>query len=96
MWHAWLERESKEIWEHQGLCACGRRTRLFGQCMQCIAPEHAENVQVRAEQEAAEREETHENAKIKWGKVSLDENCDGHERLSAQWGAVDGRPEAHR
>ena len=56
MWHAWLERDSREIWEHEGLCACGRRTRLFGQCMQCIAAEHAENVQARADQEAADQE----------------------------------------
>ena len=55
IWHAWLERDSKEIWEHEGLCACGRQRRLFGQCMQCIAAEHAENVQARADQEAADQ-----------------------------------------
>ena len=56
MWSAWLERDSRELWEHEGLCACGRRTRLFGQCMQCIAAEHAEEVQRRADEETAEDE----------------------------------------
>ena len=65
MWSAWLERDSRELWEHEGLCACGRRTRLFGQCMQCIAAEHAEEVQRRADEETAEAEaETSERFKL--------------------------------
>jgi hypothetical protein len=57
MWSSWLERDSKELWEHEGQCACGRRTRLFGQCMRCIEAEHAEEVQRRADQGAEEEDQ---------------------------------------
>ena len=42
-WGPWLERETKESWEHSGVCACGRRTALFGQCMKCIAEDLSED-----------------------------------------------------
>ena len=42
-WGPWLERETKEAWEHSGVCACGRRTALFGQCMKCIAEDLSED-----------------------------------------------------
>ena len=54
LWKGWLEKPSKEIWEHGGLCACGRRTRLFGQCMECIAQEHSEDKLARASKEEEE------------------------------------------
>ena len=57
MWSSWLERDSKELWEHEGQRACGRRTRLFGQCMRCIEAEHAEEVQRRADQGAEEEDQ---------------------------------------
>ena len=57
MWSSWLERDSKELWEHEGQCACGRRTRLFGQCMRCIEAEHAEEVQRRADQGVEEEDQ---------------------------------------
>ncbi|CAE7222588.1 pol [Symbiodinium necroappetens] len=42
-WGPWLERETKEAWEHSGVCACGRRTALFGQCMKCSAEDLSED-----------------------------------------------------
>ena len=41
-WGPWLERETKDAWEHSGVCARGRRTALFGQCMKCIAEDPSE------------------------------------------------------
>ena len=40
-WSPWLQKPSKEAWEHSGVCACGR-TALFGQCMRCTAEELSE------------------------------------------------------
>ncbi|CAK8988949.1 unnamed protein product [Durusdinium trenchii] len=63
LWKGWLEKPSKDIWEHGGLCACGRRTRLFGQCMECIAQEHSEDKLARALKEEEECVEEDQGAK---------------------------------
>ena len=63
LWKGWLEKPSKDIWEHGGLCACGRRTRLFGQCMECIAQEHSEDKLARASKEEEECVEEDQRAK---------------------------------
>ena len=39
------------MWDHNGVCACGRRTFLFGQCMRCLAVDRAD-----AEKEQAANE----------------------------------------
>ncbi|CAK8990984.1 unnamed protein product, partial [Durusdinium trenchii] len=63
LWKGWLEKPSKDIWEHGGLCACGRRTRLFGQCMECIAQERSEDKLARALKEEEECVEEDQGAK---------------------------------
>ena len=53
---AGLAREKdREMWEHDGLCACGKRTYVFSRCPTCIRRE-AQDAVVEA-QERKEREE---------------------------------------
>ena len=35
-WQEVLSARGTEMWEHDGLCACGRRTYLFGRCGRCL------------------------------------------------------------
>jgi len=51
-WQELLERRPKEVWEHSGKCACGKRTYLFGQCPGCIRDEAAEALQEGQEKRA--------------------------------------------
>ena len=37
---ALLEIPATIMWEHQGICPCGRKTYLFGQCPRCLKEEH--------------------------------------------------------
>ena len=39
-----LDEPSREIWEHNGVCACGRRTYLFARCPACIEKEAVEEL----------------------------------------------------
>ena len=48
------------MWEHDGVCGCGRRTYLFGQCFRCLKEEADEAEKVRAEAELDVVEETSE------------------------------------
>ena len=36
---SFLSEPAREVWEHEGLCVCGRRTYLFSRCPACIEKE---------------------------------------------------------
>ena len=40
-----LKAKVPEVWPHEGVCACGRRTFLFARCPRCIREEAAERHQ---------------------------------------------------
>jgi len=46
-----LEAAHKLMWEHDGKCACGRRTFLFGQCLNCL--EDDRNVKIKYQEQQA-------------------------------------------
>ena len=35
-------RPGREMWDHDGVCSCGRKALLFGQCARCLKDEAAE------------------------------------------------------
>ena len=37
-----VSQPSRTMWEHDGVCGCGRRTYLFGQCFRCLKEEAEE------------------------------------------------------
>ena len=37
-----LDESSREVWDHDGVCACGRKTYLFSRCPNCIEAEALE------------------------------------------------------
>ena len=39
------------MWDHDGVCACGKRTYLFCQCFKCLQEEMRDDERKRAEQE---------------------------------------------
>ena len=51
-WESVLGAPVREVWAHDGKCACGKRTYLFGQCPSCIRQEVGERAL--ADQEARE------------------------------------------
>jgi hypothetical protein len=38
-WEALAKAPPREYWEHNGVCQCGKRTYLFGQCPNCLQQE---------------------------------------------------------
>ena len=48
------EEPSREMWDHDGLCACGKRTYLFSRCPSCIEQEALDTAVEIAEREDAE------------------------------------------
>ena len=51
-----LDEPSRELWDHDGTCVCGKRTYLFSRCPSCIEQEAldtAVEISERAEPEAA-------------------------------------------
>ena len=51
-----LDEPSRELWDHDGTCVCGKRTYLLSRCPSCIAQEAldtAVEISERAEPEAA-------------------------------------------
>ena len=46
-----LRARSPEVWSHEGVCACGRKTYLFARCPRCIREEAAERHQEQLEKE---------------------------------------------
>ena len=52
---ALLEESATLMWEHNGICTCGKRTYLFSQCPKCLREDHALKL---ADDEAAK--EAHE------------------------------------
>ena len=49
-----LSEPSREMWDHDGLCACGKRTYLFSRCPSCIEQEALDTAVEIAEREDAE------------------------------------------
>ena len=49
-----LGEPSREMWDHDGLCACGKRTYLFSRCPSCIEQEALDTAVEIAEREDAE------------------------------------------
>ena len=47
---------SREVWEHSGRCACGRRAYVFGRCVSCIERESADDLRVSTESREKELE----------------------------------------
>mgnify|MGYP003327371213 CR=1 FL=1 len=45
---------ARMMWDHEGVCTCGRRTYLFGQCFKCLSIDRAEDERERAEAELEE------------------------------------------
>ena len=37
-----LDEPSREVWDHDGVCACGKKTYLFSRCPNCIQAEALE------------------------------------------------------
>ena len=50
---AMLADPPREMWEHEGVCVCGRRTYLFARCPACIERESAEELDAVLEDEHA-------------------------------------------
>ena len=48
-----LDEPSRELWDHDGTCVCGKRTYSFSRCPSCIALDTAVEISERAEPEAA-------------------------------------------
>ena len=38
-----LDEPSREVWDHDGVCACGTRTYLFSRCPSCIQAEASDD-----------------------------------------------------
>ena len=38
-WAEIMADKGREVWAHEGLCSCGRKTYLFGQCSKCLKNE---------------------------------------------------------
>ena len=49
-----LEEPSREMWDHDGLCSCGKRTYLFSRCPACIEQEALDTAVEIAEREDLE------------------------------------------
>ena len=49
-----LAEPSREMWDHDGLCACGKRTYLFSRCPACIEQEALDTAVEIAEREDLE------------------------------------------
>ena len=43
-WDAALNSPARLVWSHDGKCACGKRTYLFGQCPTCIRQEEGDRL----------------------------------------------------
>ena len=41
-----LDEPSREVWDHDGVCACGKKTYLFSRCPNCIQAEALETAGV--------------------------------------------------
>ena len=53
-WDELLARKGLEIWDHEGICGCGRKTYLFGQCARCLKEEAAERHEAVLEEAGSE------------------------------------------
>ena len=41
-WESLWAARGQEMWSHEGVCSCGRKTYLFGQCARCLREKAAE------------------------------------------------------
>ena len=55
-----LSEPGREIWEHEGLCVCGRKTYLFSRCPTCIEKEAHETLESVLEEEHEKEALEHE------------------------------------
>ena len=44
-----MESKGRLMWDHDGVCVCGRRTYLFGQCLRCLENERDDEERERAQ-----------------------------------------------
>ena len=49
-----MKQSSRLMWDHDGLCSCGKRTYLFSQCFKCLQEEALDDERRRAEEELDE------------------------------------------
>ena len=59
-----LKAKVPEVWPHEGVCACGRRTFLFARCPRCIREEAADRHQEQLENVSRDVQEI--GATIRW------------------------------
>ena len=68
-----LAEPARDVWEHDGLCSCGKKTYLFSRCPACIEKEAQEEVvemQERAEAAAEDRDvEDDLDLALEWGRL---------------------------
>ena len=51
-----MQGADRTVWEHHGVCRCGRRTYMFGQCLKCIRDEAVDRHEAQLEEVAALQE----------------------------------------
>ena len=88
-----LSEPPREMWEHDGLCSCGKRTYLFSRCSTCIAREAEEDF-ARAAESSIEAKEEEENDDLRLevaGMLAAVEKPSGGlfipEELVRKWGS---------
>ena len=88
-----LSEPPREMWEHEGLCSCGKRTYLFSRCPTCIAREAEEDF-ARAVESSVEAKEEEENDDLRLevaGMLAAVEKPSGGlfipEELVRKWGS---------
>jgi hypothetical protein len=52
-----VQEPNRLVWEHDGVCVCGKRTYFLPRCARCFTEDKQEEVQIAAEQKQAEAEE---------------------------------------
>ena len=52
-----VQEPNRLVWEHDGVCICGKRTYFLPRCARCFTEDKQEEVQIAAEQKQAEAEE---------------------------------------
>ena len=89
-----LQEPKREMWEHEGLCTCGKRTYLFSRCPTCIEQEASQEVEAlveSAENEEAEEQELPDGLEVEM--LAMSSATSGGKdvfvipvRLLAEWG----------
>ena len=71
---------AREHWEHDGKCACGKRTYVFGRCVSCIEKEAVDDLSA-----GAREREKQEGVELKDGELAVDELFVVGARPSVPW-----------